>query len=163
MTNRNLRLVQAGCRLHLYFFVRRAFAELYGQGRYVDGWAVRAMCVAAQQAALGRGSRLLVTVPTRHLKSFIMSICLPAWLLGRDPTLKVVIASYASSLGEEHSRDFRRLIDSPWYRSLFPHMQIASGGNRASQIVTLEGGSRLAVGRGGSVTGFGCDLLIVDD
>lgn len=158
-----IRQLQAAYRTSLYHFVRRAFVELYGEGRYVDNWAVRAMCVGVQKASLGEGERLLVTVPPRHLKSFIVSICLPAWLLGRDPRLQIIVASYASLLGEEHSRDFRRLIESQWYRSLFPHLRVASGGNRASQTVTTRGGGRLAVGRGGSVTGFGCDVLIVDD
>jgi predicted phage terminase large subunit-like protein len=150
-------------RMHFQNFVMGAFETLYGAGQYNDAWFVRAMCEMAEKVAKGDLERLLVTIPPRHLKSFVMCICLPAWVMGRAPTFRVMIASYAASLAETHAREFRRLINTPWYRALFPGLEIADGANRASLMETTQGGGLQAVGRRGSATGFGADLLIIDD
>lgn len=150
-------------RMHFQNFVMGAFETLYGAGQYNDAWFVRAMCEMAEKVAKGDLERLLVTIPPRHLKSFVMCTCLPAWVMGHDPTFRVMIASYAASLAETHAREFRRLVSTPWYKELFPGLAIADGANRASLMETTEGGGLQAVGRRGSATGFGADLLIIDD
>ena len=58
--------------------------------------------MAARLAAVreGRARRLIVNIPPRHLKSLAASIALPAWLLGHDPTLAIVNATYAQDLSD---------------------------------------------------------------
>ena len=106
---------------------------------------------------------MLITVPPRHLKSICTSVCFPAWLLGRNPTLKVMVASYGQDLAAKHSRDFRMLIEAPWYRRLFPAMAVHPKRNTEAELLTTQLGGRKSVSLGGSVTGFGGDVLIVDD
>jgi hypothetical protein len=53
------------------------------------------------------------------------------------------------------------VIDAPWYSALFPAMRPAR--DTGTELVTTAGGSRYACGVGGSLTGRGADLIIVDD
>ena len=62
------------------------------------------------------GKRLVVNVPPRHLKSLAASIALPAWLLGHDPRLRIVNATYAQDLSDTFARDCWALMSAPWYR-----------------------------------------------
>ena len=57
----------------------------------------------------GRARRLIVNIPPRHLKSLAASIALPAWLLGHDPTLAIVNATYAQDLSDAFARDCRAI------------------------------------------------------
>ena len=83
------------------FFAMRAFRELYDTP-YLDSWHIHAMAFWLTQAAQGSVRRLVITMPPRHLKSFLASICLPAWILGRNPGERLVCASYAQKLSEGH-------------------------------------------------------------
>jgi hypothetical protein len=87
----------------------------------------------------------------------IASVAWPAWLLGHDPSLKILVATYSEDLARQHAGDFRRVVTSPWYRQLFPGTVISSNGNRLLDMETTRGGSRKAVSVGGSVTGHGGD------
>lgn len=163
MSRPETRALIALYRQRFYPFVLRAFDELFGEGVFSPNWAVRAMCAEIEHVILGGRKRLLITVPPRHLKSFITAVALPAWQLGRDPGHNTLVASYSGVLAEDHTRLFRRLIATKWYQDLFPHVQIDPRANRADLTKTLQGGGRKAVGRSGSVTGFGADLIIAYD
>jgi hypothetical protein len=90
-----------------------------------------------------------------------VSVSYVAWLLGHDPTRRIIVVSYSSELAAELHRQFRMVIDAPWYRALFPGMRPAK--DSGTELVTTAGGSRLAVSVGGSLTGRGADLIIIDD
>jgi predicted phage terminase large subunit-like protein len=90
-----------------------------------------------------------------------VSIAYPAWLLGHDPTQRVVVVSYSNDFAAELHRQFRMVIDAPWYRALFPAMRAAR--DSGAELVTTLGGSRYATSVGGTLTGRGADLIIVDD
>lgn len=150
-------------RQYLFFFIQHVFSELHPDDTFVPNWHVLAMCVALEDVYAGRKKRLLITVPPRHLKSICTTIGFSAWMLGRRPTSKLMVASYSMSLTQEHSRHFRQVIGSNWYKALFAHMRINSRVDRADEVATTKSGGRMAVSRGGSATGRGADILIVDD
>ena len=156
-------VINALCHERLYPFVRMMFEATEGEGIYTESNVVRAMCAAIEHAILGPHNRVLITLPPRMLKSYVASISLPAWILGRDPTKKVIVASYARDLADELSWTFRRVINSDAFREVFPDFEIDPSGDRAMLTKTPAGGYRIATGRGGAVTGRGCDVLIVDD
>jgi hypothetical protein len=81
-----------------------------------ENWLVEAMIYAAEGIMDGKTKRLMVTVPPRHLKSIIFSVALPAYLLGRDPTLRIICISYSNELATKHAIDFRAVVNSSWYR-----------------------------------------------
>lgn len=74
---------------------------------------VRAICHALEKVARGETMRLLITVPPRHGKSICTSVALPAWMMGLDPSLKIMVASYGSDLASTHARHFRQVVTSP--------------------------------------------------
>jgi hypothetical protein len=149
-------------RENLFFFVWRTFQTLHpGRDSFVPAWHVEAMCARLEQVAAGDLKRLLITVPPRHLKSITTSVALPAFLLGHRPEMKIMVASYGSDLAKKHSRDCRTVMESGWYREMFPRTRLQSA--KEEELITTMGGGRKAVSVGGSVTGFGADLLILDD
>ena len=90
-----------------------------------------------------------------------MSVAYVAWLLGREPTRRVIVVSYSNELAAELHRQFRMVIDAAWYRALFPAMRPAR--DSGTELVTTAGGGRYATSIGGTLTGRGADLIIVDD
>ncbi|KIN79157.1 phage terminase large subunit [Sulfitobacter mediterraneus] len=154
---------QAARRTNLHVFLSDAFGVLFPDEELSGDWYIEALCYALQTAAQQDGGRLMVTMPPRYLKSVAASVVLPAWILGKEPATKVIVASYAEALAKEQSRLFRKLVASRYYRSVFPGAGLKPKVNNATEFVTLQGGGRRAVTVGGSVTGIGADLIIVDD
>lgn len=151
-------------REHLLFFLMKVFEELKpGAPPLEAAWYLQALCHALQTAARKPGGRLAIAIPPRHTKSLAASVALSAWLLGHDPTLKIMVATYADKLAREHAQNCRQIMQNDWYKALFPNTRIADDGNRMLELTTTRGGGRRAVTVGGSVTGLGADLVIVDD
>jgi hypothetical protein len=75
----------------------------------------------------------------------------------------VIVASYGEDLARRHAADFRTIMQSAMYRRLFPATRIKPRSNRADEMRTTRGGGRKAVSLGGAVTGFGADVIIIDD
>jgi hypothetical protein len=90
-----------------------------------------------------------------------LSVAYAAWLVGHDPTRRVCVVSYPNELAAELHRQFRIVIDAPWYQALFPTTPPAK--DTGTELVTTAGGSRYAASVGGTLTGRGTDLIIVDD
>jgi predicted phage terminase large subunit-like protein len=59
------------------------------------------------------------------------------------------------------ARQFRAVIMSDWYRALFPNVQLCK--DTEEECATTEGGGRFVVPVGGSFTGRGADVIIIDD
>lgn len=145
-------------------FLTKCFETLHpGQPPLGDAWYLRAICHHLVAASEGNTRRLVITVPPRHLKSVSAAVALPAWLLGRDPSRRIMVASYSNDLARQHAEQCRTIMGSKWYREIFPATRISDRGNRQLEVLTTANGARKAVSVGGSVTGFGADLIIVDD
>ena len=145
-------------------FVMKVYRELHpGTPTLELAWYLDAICHALVQAAVVPGSRLVINVPPRHLKSIAAAVALPAWLLGRDPTVKIMIATYNDDLAKMHARDFRKILRSSWYKALFPALEVMVDTSSGTEIVTGAGGFRRGVSVGGGVTGHGADIIIMDD
>src|ERR1051326_3044155 len=121
-------------RQFLYAFLRRVFAHLHPGEPFLEAPHVEAMCFALQEVAEGRENRLLITLPPRHLKTICASVALPAWLLGRNPGLKILVASYGHDLAAKPARDFRSVVEAEFYQRLFPRMQIDDRRDTALEI-----------------------------
>ncbi|HEY8005263.1 MAG TPA: phage terminase large subunit, partial [Methylocella sp.] len=99
----------------------------------------------------------------RSLKSIIASVAYPAFMLGHDPTQRIICVSYSSDLSRRFSNDFRALIDKSWYRATFPHTRVGPYKDSEIEIELTRRGFRLATSIGGTLTGRGGNLLIIDD
>lgn len=119
--------------------------------------------VILERVAAGELMRVIITLPPRHLKSQVASVAFPAWLFGRDPTDKIVCASYSSGLAEDFGRQTRNLMQAPFYRATFPLTQIDPKKSAVHEFHTLKKGRRIATSVGGTLTGKGGSTLIIDD
>jgi predicted phage terminase large subunit-like protein len=157
--------VSALARENFFLFVWRAFGTLHPgkESSFVPGWHVKAMCHELGQIRLGENKRLVINVPPRHLKSITVSVAFVAYVLGHDPSARIIVASYGLDLGRLHSEACRRVMESDWYKEMFPGTRLARRGNTLDEIRTTRGGSRKAVSIGGAVTGHGADYIIIDD
>jgi hypothetical protein len=148
-------------RTDLRFFVRKCFQTILPGTRYLPNWHIDAIVHQLMRVQAGEVSRLLINQPPRSLKSICVSVAYVAWLLGHDPSRRVIVVSYSNEFAAELHRQFRMVIDAAWYRALFPSMRPAK--DSGTELVTTAGGSRYATSIGGTLTGRGADLIIVDD
>ena len=145
-------------------FTYRAFEALNPGQRLVPNWHIDTICHQVQQMVSGEArKRLVLNLPPRTLKSFIVSVALPAWLLGRIPSTRIICASYSDELAAKFSRDCRSLLETPFYKRVFPQTRLNPKKAAEGEFETTRRGSRLATSVGGTLTGRGGDVLIVDD
>jgi hypothetical protein len=142
-------------------FIERSFHELHPD-RQLD-LAPHIEVIATKLEAVRRGEikRLIVNLPPRHLKSHCVSVAFVAWLLGHDPAKHLICASYGQDLAEDLAGACRRLMRSPFYRTLFGN--ILGARQAVNDFETVHGGRRLATSVGGVLTGRGADIVVLDD
>lgn len=121
--------------------------------------------IAAKLEAVARGEvdRLMVNMPPRHGKSELASRRFPAWLLGINPEIEIVVASYNADKAREFGYEVRDIVRSSEYRALFPGVALKEDSRAADRWNTDAGGSFRAVGIGTALTGRGADVLLIDD
>jgi len=112
--------------------------------------------------ATGKITRLIVNMPPRHTKSEFASYLLPAWMIGKNPNLKIIQATHTAELAIDFGRKTKNLIDQPQYQEMFP-TRLQEDSQAAGRWKTEQGGEYFAAGVGGAITGRGADLLIIDD
>ena len=139
-------------------FLRKVFPSIRGGNLLQWNWHLDAIGQCLDDVACGRNSRLLVTMPPRNLKSITISVAWVAWMLGRDPRKNFVCVSYSSELSVSFARDCLSIMQSVWYRELFPRTVISSKRSAAHDFKTTAGGGRLATSVTGTLTGRGGDI-----
>jgi len=112
--------------------------------------------------ANGKIKRLIINMPPRHTKSEFASYLLPAWMIGKDPKLKIIQATHTADLAIDFGRKTKNLVDQSNYRELF-QTRLQEDSKAAGKWKTEQGGEYYAAGVGSAITGRGADLLIIDD
>lgn len=157
------RAVNALCRRDFQVFVERVFNTLDPTSELERAGYLEALCDQLAQVARGEIKRLLVTIPPRHLKTVAASIALPAWILGRDPSQRIISVTYGQTLAQQYEAQFRMVMRSRWYAHVFPTTATSIVRETSTELRTRQNGARLATSLGGAVTGLGGDMLIIDD
>ena len=145
------------------YFLRGAFSILNPSIKLSWNWHLDYLCDTLEEVFNGKIKRLLINIPPRYLKSVICSVCFPAWVLGKDATKRIIVASYSKQLSTKHSTDTRQIMMSNWYKKCFPETIIADGMNEKNKFCTTKNGFRFATSVNGTLTGEGGDILIADD
>jgi len=142
-------------------FTKKCFRSTHGE---LLGPQPYASHLCSEIAALDRSetTRLIINLPPRHLKSFVCTVCLAAWRLAQRPSSHILLVTYSEPLARDLARRVQGIIRLPWYQKLFA-TRIARNHSSVTDFATSQGGELHAVSVGGSVTGFGADLLIFDD
>jgi predicted phage terminase large subunit-like protein len=156
------RLLRALLRRNFNAFVEKAFTELAPGQAFVPGWHLKAIGWQLERVRRGEITRLIVNLPPRSLKSIMASVAFPAFLLGHEPTRRIICVPYSGDLARKHANDFRALVEAPWYRDLFPGTRIGRKDSETEIELTARG-FRLATSVGGTLTGRGAQLLVIDD
>jgi hypothetical protein len=155
--------LDAVLRANLAGFVRKTFATVSPGDRCLFNWHIQAICYALEKVMRGETKRLIITMPPRYLKSICASVAFPAWVLGHDPTRKIICVSYAQDLAIKHGNDCRAVMGSQWYGHVFPGTKIDPTKNTETEFMTTARGFRFSTSVGGVLTGRGGDLIIADD
>ena len=144
-------------------FLQKVFAALNPGQDYIPSWHIEAIAYQLQRVLNGEITRLIINMPPRSLKSITASVALPAFALGHDPTKRFICVSYSGELAKKHSNDFRTIMQSEWYKNLFPESGIGPFKNNETEIELIARGFRLATSIGGTLTGRGGDVIVIDD
>ncbi len=100
-------------------------------------------------------TRLMIFLPPRHGKSELVTIRYAAWRLENEPQTRIIIGGYNQKLSNRFSRNVRRIVGN--------ECELSIERNAADEWETQSGGGLCAIGVGAGITGFGADLIIVDD
>ncbi len=130
---------------------------------YMPSWHHRKIANALERVARGECKRLMITLPPRHGKSMLASEFFPAWYLGQHPNRYIAHASYSQELVDGFGRKIRNQLKDELYTSLFPATVLSDDSSAQNKFNTGAGGAYFAVGVGGSLTGRGAHLLLIDD
>ena len=130
---------------------------------FIEGDHHYKMAAAFDKIAKGKLKRLIINMPPRHTKSEFASHLFPAYLLGKNPKLKIIEATHTADLAINFGRKVRDLIDREDYSSLFPDTELKADSRSAGKWLTNRGGEYYASGTGGALAGRGADLFIIDD
>jgi len=129
---------------------------------FIEGSHHRLVAEKFNKLATGELKRLIINMPPRHTKSEFASFLLPAWMVGRNPKLKIIQATHTGELAIKFGRKAKHLIDSEEYHKIFD-TRLQEDSKAAGRWETAQGGEYFAAGVGGAITGRGADLLIIDD
>jgi len=132
--------------------------------RYLVGQCHRDLSEALEQVERGEIKRLGVAFPPQHGKTELASIQFAALALARDPNRRIVLTSYSAERAEFVNGKARAVTQSDEFNALFPHLRLDTK-SQSQALWRFEGyqGYCKAVGQGGPLTGFGADILIIDD
>jgi len=129
---------------------------------FIEGSHHRLVAEKFNKLSTGELKRLIINMPPRHTKSEFASYLLPAWMVGRNPKLKIIQATHTGELAIKFGRKAKHLIDSEEYHKIFD-TRLQEDSKAAGRWETAQGGEYYAAGVGGAITGRGADLLIIDD
>ena len=139
-----------------------AFVKAMWPG-FIHGRHHAVMAKKFEEIAAGKVKRLIINMPPRHTKSEFASYLLPAWFLGKYPGKKIIQCSNTAELAVGFGRKVRNLVDGEAFAKVFPNVALRQDSKAAGRWSTNANGEYFAIGVGGTVTGKGADLLIIDD
>tara|TARA_R110000751_G_scaffold14809_5_gene47848 strand:+ start:1785 stop:3245 length:1461 start_codon:yes stop_codon:yes gene_type:complete len=156
-----LRLAQLerldACRGGFLDFVKAVWPE------FIAGEHHRIIAEKLERVASGELKRLIVNMPPRHTKSEFASFLFPAWMVGKNPAMKIIQATHTTELAVGFGRKVKNLLEREDYLEIFPEAQLASDSKASGRWDTARGGMYYAVGVGSNLAGRGADLCIIDD
>ena len=153
------------CQDNFMYFVKEVWPEfIYRKTKEQSRWGHHQL-IANEFTNISNNSRgrLIVNMPPRHTKSEFASVYFPAWMMGRNPKMKLMQVSHNTELATRFGSKVRNLLASPEYSQIFGDVRLREDAKAKGKWETNHGGEYFAAGVGGAITGRGADLLIIDD
>ncbi len=153
---------EALCRENLDAFTCKAFTILEPTTPFEYNWHIG--CIAEHLQAVWDGEimKLIINMPPRSLKTHTTSVSFAAWLLGKQPTIQLMLTSFKAALAEKMTRKTRLILQSEWYKHAFPNTRLSEELNRQYYFETTAKGQYFSSSMA-NVLGEGCDIQICDD
>lgn len=138
------------------------YVEFAHNGQYEHYKHTKLVCDHLQRIADGEQLALMIEMPPRHGKSMTVTESFPSFYLGKNPEKRVIVASYSDSLAKKFGRKNKDKFKE--FAGPLNDMELSKT-NAAVKDWGIEGhsGGMLSTGIGGSITGHGADLMIIDD
>lgn len=152
---------------NLSFFVHKIFNTINQNEIYLYNWHIDCICEYLRAIELDQIKKLNINISPRTMKSDICSVAFPMFILGKNPSMKILVNSYSAKLSQTFHNKARMIASAPWFQYYFPKFCINSRDSHVkdtqTEFITTKGGYRIATSTGGSVTGLGGDLIVNDD
>ena len=142
-------------------FVKKAHNYLHGT-EIKDEPYVAYLCHEAELFAKGENTRVVVNLPPAHLKTFIFSVSLSAWILGHNPRARIMLITHSDNLATEITYKVRRILRSKWFHEVFA-TRLEGDRKSVDNFQTTKGGHVYATSVFGDITGHRTDIIIIDD
>lgn len=156
-------------RRDFYSFVKSAFSVLHNGQELVDNWHIKYLCDVLQKEGerIANGEKrekhIVINVPPRTLKSEIANVYFSVWLWVIKPDIQFISSSYSHSLSLRLSLQARRIIETDWFRNMYPNISLSVDENTKGLFSNDSGGLRYTTSTGGTITGMGGDVIVIDD
>jgi predicted phage terminase large subunit-like protein len=145
------------CKAEFLPFVRAMWPEfIAGRHHYL-------IAEKMEEIASGKLKRLIINMPPRHTKSEFASYLFPAWMIGRNPSMKIIQATHTTELAVNFGRKVKNLLETDEYKEIFDDTKLSADSKASGRWDTKSGGMYYAVGVGSNLAGRGGDLIIIDD
>ena len=145
---------------NFFYFACKAIREHEGT-ELGDDRNLRYLANKLDQFARDRIALLLINLPVGHLTTWLGSVCVTAWMLAHDPSLKIVLVTHDEHLSKTIARNIRSILLSGWFKKVFA-CRIKKGHAAATDFGTTAGGGVFVASFRDSVTGYCADVIIVD-
>ena len=145
------------CQNDFLIFVKTVWPD------FIAGRHHKIIAEKLERVARGELKRLIINMAPRHTKSEFASYLFPAWMMGRNPKMKIIQATHTTELAVNFGRKTKNLIESDDYKDVFPGVKLAVDSKASGRWDTSSGGMYYAVGVGSNLAGRGGDLIIIDD
>ena len=130
---------------------------------FIVGEHHKKIAAKLERIASGELKRLIINMPPRHTKSEFASYLFPAWMIGKNPAMKIIQATHTTELAIGFGRKVKNLLEREEYNEIFPETKLAVDSKASGRWDTNRGGMYYAVGVGSNLAGRGGDLIIIDD
>ena len=103
------------CQTDYLSFVRSMWPE------FIAGRHHKIMAEKLERVASGDLKRLIINMPPRHTKSEFASYLFPAWMIGKNPAMKIIQATHTTELAVNFGRKIKNLLERDEYLEIFPY------------------------------------------
>jgi predicted phage terminase large subunit-like protein len=145
-------------------YIRQAWSVIEPGTKYIHNWHIDLISEYLEAVEQHQIKRLIVNIPPRYMKSIQTTVCYPTWSWIKTPEKRFIKVSYSDNLSRKHNTLARDIINSPWYQNNWGSVfQLKDDVNRQNEFENNKHGIMYSTGTGGTLTGQGGDVIIVDD
>lgn len=148
----------------LHSYIKSAWTIIEPGITFIDNWHIECICEYLEAVSLGQINRLLINMPPRYMKSISVTVGFPTWIWTKHPEKRFISLSYSSTLSKKHNMNRRDIIKSPWYQGIWSDkFALKTDMDTQMKFENDKMGFMFATSIGGTLTGEGGDVIIVDD